>query len=87
MIILLQVGQRLCMHLERRKAPSELQPCACLPACWAPITLSQCIPADENKPLGRGLGVKGLPCLLIFDGARGCVEQLEVTASRLGQLT
>ncbi|KAL4436117.1 hypothetical protein ABPG77_005565 [Micractinium sp. CCAP 211/92] len=42
---------------------------------------------DENKPLGRGLGVKGLPCILIFDGAQGCVEWLEVTASRLGELT
>ncbi|KAL4422424.1 hypothetical protein ABPG75_008621 [Micractinium tetrahymenae] len=42
---------------------------------------------DENKPLGRGLGVKGLPSFLIFDGVQGCVEELSVTAGRLSQLT
>jgi thiol-disulfide isomerase/thioredoxin len=42
---------------------------------------------DENKPLGRGLGIKDLPAVLLFKGPQGCVEQLAVTPARLGELT
>ncbi len=32
------------------------------------------LPVDENKPLGRGLGVTGLPTVLFFRGSEGLVR-------------